>query len=460
MFPLVATTVVFLILSMIVFQTMYVLNYRNVLAGKRSSHIESESNDLGLLKGGVFTPSAAIILCLKGAEPSLVECLSGLVSQDYPDFQINIVVDSPEDPASEIVNEFFANVKHPHRIEYLKTPFATCSLKCSAITQAIESLPNKIEVVAFVDADAVVDETWLTDLVMPLKDRKVGATTGNRWYSPVDGSLGSYVRKVWNAAAVVQMQRYKIAWGGSLAMRKETIDQCGLIGKWRRTFCEDTPLSAVFKDKGLRLHRVPNLIIEDRSDVSLLSAFSWISRQLLVVRLHHPAWKLVLLHGVATMVVSVVAPLLVVLLFMLGNSADAWLLLKMVVVYQVCNFGLLWLIGRSNRKVIDGRNSHNGLAGQVSKNGWLEFVATFATQVLQPLAVWNANSMEKVEWAGVEYKVEQSDDIRLLDRKRELRTAEENMDLPSTDSNSETDPDSKSDTRPLSETGFFKRSRN
>jgi len=376
------------------------------LCNARSYDVDQNSAGGAIEDDEVYTPPVAIVLCLKGAEESLADCLTGLISQDYPDFQLNIVIHSPTDPAAESVQNFFANLKQKPQIHFLENPESTCSLKCSAICQAIEALSTRIEVVAFVDGDAVVDESWLNDLVTPLSDSGIGVTTGNRWYSPTE----------------IQMQRYEIAWGGSLAIRKDVIDRCGLLAKWRTTFCEDTPLTNVLREQKLHLYRVPDLIIENKESVSLLGAFNWISRQLLTVRLHHPAWSLVLLHGIVTGIASIVAPVLMVLLFWWGMTADGVTLLKTILVYQAANFVLLFLIGRSNRRAINRRDSYNGLEVVKDKNWKMHFFSTLVTQLVQPFAIWQANSMEKVNWRRAIYRVKDGTKIKLLRVKKDRKT--------------------------------------
>lgn len=418
MISLLVTLITYAVLGLIVFQAFYVLGYRKFLKA---------GDDLGRLhKTGVqhwdaqqeesetYSPPVAIVLCLKGADESLVDCLTGLIGQDYPDFQLNIVIHCPTDPAAGVVEDFFAALKLQPKVHFLETPKETCSLKCAAIAQAIRSLSERIEVVALVDGDAVVDQDWLSDLVTPLKDESVGATTGNRWYSPTDVRLGAFVRKIWNAAAVVQMQRYDIAWGGSLAIRRDVIERCQLLSKWERSFCEDTSLTDELRKHKLRLHRVANLIVDNKETCSLWGTFHWISRQLLTVRLHHPAWPWVLLHGVATFVASILAPILMVVLFFNGFTSDAWVLLQTIGVYQLTNFALLYLIGRSNRSAIGSRDSHDPTETLPDKHLGMHFIATLVIQIIQPFALWQANSVEKVKWRGATYRVKDGRKIKLL----------------------------------------------
>jgi cellulose synthase/poly-beta-1,6-N-acetylglucosamine synthase-like glycosyltransferase len=44
-----------------------------------------------------------VVLPLRGADPSLEACLKGLFAQDYPAYQVRIVIDSADDPAQTLV---------------------------------------------------------------------------------------------------------------------------------------------------------------------------------------------------------------------------------------------------------------------------------------------------------------------------------------------------------------------
>lgn len=432
MISLLVTLTIFVMLGMIVFQTIYVLDYQNFLAAPSGSKSKTKNKTnlrpptdsppaSAIKKDHVdstspvgYAPKAAIVLCLKGTDPSLEECLTGLISQNYPDFKLHIVIHSPTDPANAAVQEFFSTLRLQPEIQYLKPFDGKCSLKCAAIAQATESLAADVEVVAFVDGDTIVDQHWLADLVTPLQDVTVGATTGNRWYRPERSHWGALVRMIWNAAAVVQMQRYVIAWGGSLAIRTSVIKQCKLIQQWRTAFCEDTLLTSSLKKHKLTLHRVPHLIVENRETVSLLQSFHWISRQLLTVRLHHRAWPMVLLHAIATGIGSIVAPALAIVLFVSGSLDDAGMLIPVIIVYQFVNLVLLRLIECCNRQTIDSRESYASLPIPRSWSRLKYVAAVLVTQVVQPLAVWQANSMEKVKWRGAKYAVKNSRTIKLI----------------------------------------------
>ncbi|HRX79854.1 MAG TPA: glycosyltransferase family 2 protein, partial [Pirellulaceae bacterium] len=55
-------------------------------------------------------PKAAVLLCLRGADPNLTHSLRRLLRQDYPDYKLFIAVDSEKDPAWNIVRQTIAEL--------------------------------------------------------------------------------------------------------------------------------------------------------------------------------------------------------------------------------------------------------------------------------------------------------------------------------------------------------------
>lgn len=398
------------VLLLVLVQTVLVIGYCGFL--QRGKVFDTPSSITGYSTEGddeetvapeLADPKVAIVLCLRGADDSLVDCLAELDGQDYPDYQLHIAFDSEDDPAVEVVQGFFENREsQPHLTFFQPTP--NCSYKCAAIVSVVNELPDDIEVVAFCDADAVVDQYWLRDLVEPLSQPETGATTGNRWFSPFNPTLGAIVRKQWNSAAIVQMQAYDIAWGGSLAIKRHVIDQCDLLNRWSAAFCEDTLLTQALKRKRLRVHRVPDLIVDNREETTISEAFEWITRQLLTVRLHHPDWLLVLLHGVLTAAATIGAPILAIVLLLCGELIAARSVALAYIVYQVANAGLLFAIGVGNRAVLKRRSvlrDRDSVPLEIKD----QLKSLLLLQLLHPIAVLKAAFTKQVSWRDVNYKV-------------------------------------------------------
>ena len=130
-------------------------------------------------------PRAAVILCVRGLDPFLPTCLKGLFQQDYPDYDVWIVVDSTRDAAWPLVNKLAQQSgKRNVRVLTLTERLATSSRKIAGVLQAMSHIDDAHEIVAMIDSDTIPHSSWLRELVGPLKDPRVAIASGNRWYMP------------------------------------------------------------------------------------------------------------------------------------------------------------------------------------------------------------------------------------------------------------------------------------
>ena len=359
-------------------------------------------------------PKAVVILCLRGPDPFLRTCVQALLSQDYPRYDVRVVVDARSDPAWTQVEEALATYPATNlSIEPLTQRRDTCSLKCSSLVQAIASLDNSYEVVALLDADTIPHPTWLRELVTPLADPGVGASTGNRWYMPVAVSWANLLRYVWNAAAIVQMYWYGIPWGGTLALKRQVFRQSQLLERWGHAMCEDTMLYRELRKQGLRVAFVPSLMMVNRETCPMGGFLRWLTRQLLMARLYHPGWPAVVLHGFGTPLLQAAG----LILLTLAVASRDWAAVAWLGGGVMLYFGAWpWLIA-----ALEG-----GVRTVVSRRGattaWLSLAAVIQlgptmlfTQLLYPFCLLQALTLRTVEWRGIHYQIDGSWKIRLLE---------------------------------------------
>lgn len=392
------------LLALATMQTCYVYTYYRFL--KQSPRGLNDTTRRAAANESTSANSQiALVLCLRGVDPELSDCLAGISAQQYREFQLHIVVDSEDDPAVEFVNGFFADKNFKPALHVIQHAGDRCSLKCSALLEALQQIPVHIQIIAFIDADTVPDPNWLGDLVAPLADEEVGATTGNRWFAPAAATFGGYVRKIWNAAAIVQMDIYNIAWGGSLAIKRSVIDQCRLSEIWNTSFCEDTLLSTALAKHGFKLVRVPHLISVNTESTSVKDSFWWIVRQLMTIRLYHPRWPLVKIHGFATTVGSVFALLGLVLLLVSGNQRELYWLLAVLIAFQSWNLLLLWIVERTNLAIVESRENDQETTAE-TVNWPLQILAYLLVQLIQPVACVFADRARRIQWRGIKYEID------------------------------------------------------
>jgi glycosyltransferase involved in cell wall biosynthesis len=358
-------------------------------------------------------PKAVVILCLRGTDPYLKDCIAGLLNQDYPNYKVRIIVDSAQDPAHRVLSEALKPKDYDSvTVENLTQPSGTCSLKCSSLVQVVRSLDPSVEFIAQMDADIVAHRTWLRELATALEPADVGAATGNRWYMPQTLSTGSVVRYAWNAAAIVQMYWYRIAWGGTLAVKTRVLRESDMLDRLGRAFCEDTMQFEQLQKLGLRVAFVPSLMMINRENTSLGGFYRWVIRQLLTVRLYHPAWTAILIHGVVSTVVPLGSLGLLMVSLARGDSASASILGSAFALFVISLLLSLWGMVVMVNRIATSR-------GEPTK--WIHGVGDLLkcaalmpiTQLVYPAALAEAAVKRSTNWRGIRYQINGPWDIRV-----------------------------------------------
>ena len=151
---------------------------------------------------GSSNARSMIILCLRGNDPFLDKTLAAVAQLDYPNYFVRVIVDDENDPAHAVVTGVIKETGTDLiEVVLLRHHLKTCSLKCSALIQALSDIPDDVQYVALMDADTEPHSQWLSQLVGRLvHDSTVAVTYGNRWFSPSRISVGAMTRYIWNHA--------------------------------------------------------------------------------------------------------------------------------------------------------------------------------------------------------------------------------------------------------------------
>jgi cellulose synthase/poly-beta-1,6-N-acetylglucosamine synthase-like glycosyltransferase len=347
-------------------------------------------------------PKAAVILSLRGTDETLERCLQALMTQNYPQYQVVIVVDHPDDPvwptAQRLSDQYGeANL----RVELLAQRLETCSLKCSSSLQAMATLDDSFGVVALVDADMVPHANWLRELAAPLADPTVGAAGGIRWYMPSQPTWGAIVRYLWNVPAILFMYTFQIPWSGTLAFRRDAFSKAGLLDKWSKAYCEDTMTYAALKPAGMHVELVPHGLAVNRESCTVGGFFEWCVRQLLPTRLYYPGWWLVVVHGMITTLIWFVLLAMVLWAAVVQQWDTLGWLAGITGIYWFGQwFGLL-LLEKSAQRVVSQRGE---------PTAWLSplalaklFLAIPLTQFLYCGVLLATMRLRWVVWRGIRY---------------------------------------------------------
>ncbi|HLP88959.1 MAG TPA: glycosyltransferase family 2 protein [Nostocaceae cyanobacterium] len=373
------------------------------LNSQRKSSIQDES-----------LPKTAIILCLRGADPFLPKCIHALLNQNYPDYDLKIIIDSKDDPAWKVAYDTIQEANAANvQIRPLEKIRYNCSLKCSSLVQAISELDDSYKVIALVDADTIVHSDWLRTLVTPLADPQIGATTGNRWYLPSGKYWGSTVRYLWNLSAAVQMYLYQIPWGGTFAIKTEVLHQTGLLQKWGQALSEDTQSCDILKKHKLKVKFVPSLMMVNREDCDLSSFFGWVKRQMFLARLYHHSWWSI----VADTCFSAIFPNTFLVLFLVSIWKAQWLAASTFIsAYVVYTFALLLLVVAVEKRVQQVVIHQGYPPTKLSLSTALKILVTIpVSQLVCGVALFSTFWISTVKWRGVNYRVLSPWNIQMIE---------------------------------------------
>jgi cellulose synthase/poly-beta-1,6-N-acetylglucosamine synthase-like glycosyltransferase len=359
-------------------------------------------------------PEAAILLPLRGADARLEDTLRRLIRQDHPNYTVRVVVDNLTDPAFEVAMRVAREPGGERlRVATIQQRRTTCGLQCSALFEAAEQLEDTVVDVATIDGDVVAHPTWLRELVAPLHDPSVGASFGNRWFTPQDGGWGSVVRYLWNAAAIVPMWIFGIPWGGTFAIKKKWLIETGLMDQWKRVMVHDAPVPYLLQQKGLKVKFVPSLMMPIGEACELGFCFQFLKRQMLWTRMYHPNFAAVLLHAVITSSLAIAILVAVFWSMVVGKWTAAVWLVGSCLAYLVAMIVLLGMIDRAVMIVIARRGDEQIRYRQLS---WLElFIAIPLTQFVYTFATIAAKFARNVKWRGVTYVMNTPYDVKLVE---------------------------------------------
>ena len=221
-----------------------------------------------------FFPKAAVIAPHYGWDFRTAENVKRVLKQDYAgDHLVYLVTnyvgdadyDSSYRPLLELV-EGYTNVQVVLAPNIIDDNLPR-SQKIQNLMSVIELLPNDIEIIAFIDADAEIRSDWLSQLVQPLKDPKVGATVGGRFYLVTGKNgflkdLATVTEAAWvNFQLAIQGDhRLTMVWGGSNAIRRKLISQGKVLERWDRAAIEDHNLTFAVRSLNQKIHFVPEAI--------------------------------------------------------------------------------------------------------------------------------------------------------------------------------------------------------
>ncbi len=359
-------------------------------------------------------PSVAIVMSVRGLDPSLKDCIHSLLTQDYPNYLIKIVVDSKEDTAWDLLHQISQDASHGNiELLLLNVRYDTCGLKCSALIQAISQLDPDLDVVAFIDSDVIAHPTWLRELVTPLANPKVGLTSGLPWYLPKEENVGSLVRYLWNIYGVTGRYICRTPSGASMAIQRHLLTQEKILGVWQKVLSEDITAAVMIEDEGLEIQFIPSLIMVNRESCTLQGCWQFVKRQFFWTRLYSPQWTFIATQAFFRLIVLLSAALLLPISLLKGDSLTTMVVIGGLAIYFV-SIGISIF---SIQKNVQGKLIERGeVLAPCSAFVFPKLVFSFLIAHLIVLGgTLSALGMQSIQWREINYQIENKLDIRMLE---------------------------------------------
>ncbi|HWC96459.1 MAG TPA: glycosyltransferase family 2 protein [Candidatus Sulfopaludibacter sp.] len=334
-----------------------------------------------------YLPPASVIVPVKGYDEGLRENLAALASQDYPDYELIVTARSAEDiPAGVLPSRVKIVLAHGHD--------ETTGEKVQNLNAAVRATRKRSQVFAFADSDGRPTERWLRSLVAPLNEDGVGASTGYRWFAPEPPTFWSLVRSVWDAVSfgLLGSGNSPFAWGGAMAIYKETFYGVRIPDYWRDTISDDYALSDAIHAAGLRIAYAPGALVPCMDHIGAADFFGWIRRQMTITRVYNPRlWGLGLAAHIfycGGMAASVIASIQ-------GNRLAEWALIAQL------SPGMLKGVNRATL----AKAAMPELDAWFKRHSWVHAIWIPFTTWIWLVALLASAFGNTVNWRGYRYRI-------------------------------------------------------
>jgi cellulose synthase/poly-beta-1,6-N-acetylglucosamine synthase-like glycosyltransferase len=255
------------------------------------------------LTPAALTPRVAILTAIKGISETTPRFLDALCQQRYPGYRLVFALESRSDPVLPLVEGLQHRLAGRIAIDIVIAGLATQrAQKVQNLLAALRGLQDGDAIVVFADADIVPDDAWLSQLIRPVANGEVAASSGYRWLLPTNRHWSSLIAAAidMSVATAARSRHWNLCWGGSIAVERAALNQVDLPTVWDRAASDDLTLSAALRARSLKINAPLHVLVPSPSEYRWAGLLRFARRQYLLVRTYAPghwflaAWTLCL----------------------------------------------------------------------------------------------------------------------------------------------------------------------
>lgn len=265
-------------------------------------------------------PKATLFIPCKGVDTDLPLQVERLFQQDYPQYRLVFIVESPYDPAVAVIDR--VRTRQPHidsrvvvagRAVHCGQKVHNLRVGVAAITadpDPVPVAPGRIatlgaavpsatvnncseparEVFVFLDADACARADFLTRMIGRLTSSRARVVTGYRLYRPVSWTGPSLLLSACNNTILALMgcHRHNLVWGGAWATDRDTFAALGLPEAWDGSLSDDLIVSQQTAARDFPVAYEPHCVVDSSADISWFGLWEFMCRQYRILGVYRP----------------------------------------------------------------------------------------------------------------------------------------------------------------------------
>ena len=345
-------------------------------------------------------PNVAVFLPVRGAA-NLSRLLPLLRAQEYGPYRIIACVESARDPAYALLREAERGPGAP--LEVTVAGLAeNAGQKVWNLLAGLERLTPQDEIVAFIDADTLPTPLWLPRLVAVIVNSGRPVATGYRWMTPSDQRWSSSCLAAANNT-IASLPRgvlpMTLVWGGSVAMKRSTMEAIRLKDYWLGAISDDVQMAEALRQSGLLAHAPRQGLLLTPVSCSWRDFLEFGVRQYRIIFVHQPdAWAVALLCLWAPPVcLALATPSL------FAGSPGAWLAIVLIVALGEVRTRLRQGIQTALWPEVDGpADRRRWRAERLMRPVW---------HLMHALSAAGAPLSRTISWAGIRYRMNGPQDV-------------------------------------------------
>ena len=230
-----------------------------------------------------FQPSVTILKPIYGLDPDMLDNLRSFCQQDYPQYQVIFGIQDKNDPAFSIVKEITKEFSKSDVSYIISTERHGTNHKVSNLINMYPYV--KHEYILIADSDMRVSKNFLTQVISPFSDTKIGAVTclyNGIAKDKIASKLNAMFINNWFLPSVLIsriLQPIKYCLGATMIVKRSILKKIGGFESLSNYLADDYILGKLISNFGYKIHLsdyiVENIVEEASFKNLILHELRW-----------------------------------------------------------------------------------------------------------------------------------------------------------------------------------------